>query len=412
MRIALWSAYAIAALCLTPSAFADDAEIDMDIPATPRVALQFTRDQLEKKWRARIQSVLDTGVVPIVDIESSLPYMKPTDMPRAALDAMDRLGVALMVVDALGVAKKADEALGVERRGSDYHWSYYLEPVINAYPDRFIAAANSGHSKSWLNDRPNRPDSYVEQLAQHMRAGDYPIMGELEFRHYESQSQCSAGHAKRDIDVPIDGGDGRALFRLSSETGKAFVIHLEPEDENLDRLDAMLTAFPQAKLVWAHFATLRYPRKMQGYTVARIGQLIAAHPNLHFDLATGAPGDSYSCGDMIAHGTAVIWDHQTSSVAPEWRELMAAHSDRFLTATDYGGGRTPLAAWLVDRVQNLRRIMFSLPAEAQHNVGYRNAWRLLTGRRWGEPAAASDAVIDERNSGRERGDRNERQRRQ
>jgi hypothetical protein len=50
--------------------------------------------------------------------------------------------------------------------------------------------------------------------------------------------------------------------------------------------------------------------------------------------------------------------------------------------TDYGGGREPWPRFLSAKAENLRRIMQGLPDEAQHNIGYRNAWKLLTGKPW------------------------------
>jgi hypothetical protein len=53
-----------------------------------------------------------------------------------------------------------------------------------------------------------------------------------------------------------------------------------------------------------------------------------------------------------------------------------------VVAFDYGGGRDPLPVYLARRAKNIRAIMRQLPAEAQHNIGYRNARKLLTGHAW------------------------------
>ena len=82
---------------------------------------------------------------------------------------------------------------------------------------------------------------------------------------------------------------------------------------------------------------------------------------------------------------------------------MTEFSHRFVAGTDYGGGRAPLPRFLKDKVKNLRLILRDLPDEAKHNIGYRNAWKLLTGKTWGgspekaaaetpEPGAKADAL--------------------
>ena len=67
--------------------------------------------------------------------------------------------------------------------------------------------------------------------------------------------------------------------------------------------------------------------------------------------------------------------------------LISGHHDlrmlhRYTHLKDYGGGREPWPRFLSAKAENLRRIMQGLPDEAQHNIGYRNAWKLLTGKPW------------------------------
>ena len=49
---------------------------------------------------------------------------------------------------------------------------------------------------------------------------------------------------------------------------------------------------------------------------------------------------------------------------------------------DYGHNRPALASWMDQKVGNLRLILHDLPEEAQRDIGYRNAWRLVTGKAW------------------------------
>jgi len=51
-------------------------------------------------------------------------------------------------------------------------------------------------------------------------------------------------------------------------------------------------------------------------------------------------------------------------------------------ATDYGGGRKPLDEHLTKKVNNFNNIIKNLPNEAKHNIAYKNAWYLITEKKW------------------------------
>ena len=67
---------------------------------------------------------------------------------------------------------------------------------------------------------------------------------------------------------------------------------------------------------------------------------------------------------------------------PEYKDILTQFSNRFVFASDYGDGRAPLAYYLNHKVQNFNKIIRDLPKEAKHNIAYKNAWYLLTGRNW------------------------------
>lgn len=62
----------------------------------------------------------------------------------------------------------------------------------------------------------------------------------------------------------------------------------------------------------------------------------------------------------------------------EYKAILTEFSERFVVGFDYGGGQDPLPLFLKERAKNVR----GLPEQAQHDIGYRNAWRLLTGKAW------------------------------
>ena len=113
-------------------------------------------------------------------------------------------------------------------------------------------------------------------------------------------------------------------------------------------------------------------------------RLLTTYPNLYYDISTGHPGRRYACNANVLD--TVLWESsglsQTDTLKPEYKALLTEFSTRFVAGTDYGGGRSPLPGFLRDRVANLRLILRDLPETAKHDIGYRNAWRRLTGKPW------------------------------
>ncbi len=338
------------------------------------VLLKYDRSTLIEKWRMRIESFLAKDVIPLIDLEASLKKKDGERYLKRALPVMDKLGIALIAFDGYQAPKEYKKQKG-------YRWGYYIHEIVNAYPDRFILAANGGTSKNWLLQK----ESFVSQTEEQVRRGDYPVMGEFDFRHYMSGHHCKAGRTDRDNSIPLNSENGRRIFALSEETGTAFVIHNEPEDRPLAELEQMLAAYPEAKVIWAHFGQIRHPAKESKYSPELVRRLLAAYPNLYIDISMGNPGRRYMCNGKILD--TVIWQKgflgsQKNTLKPEYKAILIDFSNRFVVGTDYGGGRKPLPDFLRKRVKNARLIMRDLPAEAKHNIGYRNAWFLLTGKPW------------------------------
>lgn len=343
--------------------------------AEESVTITHERTTLEKLWRARLQSFLDRGVIPLIDLESSLAQDDGENYLAAAIEEMDRLGVALIAFDGYQAPK-----IGGGSRSEGYRWGYYIHRVVDAHPDRIILATNGGTNSNWLQQK----DSFIQQIEQQVRGGRYPIMGEFDFRHYQSTHQCRTGNTGRDNDIPLNSENGHRLFRLAQETGLAFAIHLEPEDAPLKALEEMLRTYPRAQVIVAHFGQIRHPEKEKMFGPELVRRLLTSFPNLHYDLSTGEPGRRYACNNDVLD--TVLWEQsgesQKDSLRPEYKAILTEFSTRFVSGTDYGGGRAPLPEFMRRRVGNLRLILRDLPETAKHDIGYRNAWRLLTGKPW------------------------------
>jgi predicted TIM-barrel fold metal-dependent hydrolase len=360
----------LASLVSLPAPAQDGAAAWRNQPTT----LKHERASLEQQWKNRIQSFLDKGVIPLIDLESTLPEDDAERLLEPAMRRMDELGFALIGFDG------EQRSPGKSKAEQGHRWSDYTLQIANAYPAYFIPTTNGGTSKNWREQK----DSFISQLEEQAKTGQYALIGELEFRHYLSSSECKEKRTERETDIPLTSANGHRLFRLSEQTGLPFVIHLEPEDRPLADLETMLAHYPKAKVIVAHFGQLRFPEKQQRFSPEFARKLFTTYPNVYYDLSIGEPGRRYPCNKNVLD--TVIWEDsltsQSDKLKPAYRAILAEFGDRFVAGTDYGNGRKPLPDFLKDRAENLRRIMKQLPLEAQHNIGYRNAWRLLTGKPW------------------------------
>jgi len=315
------------------------------------VALRYDQDALEQKWRGRIQSLLDKGVIALVDLESSIGRRDGERYIEDSLEAMDELGIALIAFD----AKQADKG---EKKQKGYRWSYYSQELVNAHPERFVPTSNGGANMNWTQQK----DSYIDQLEEQVRGGEYRMIGEIEFRHYMSNQQCKQGRTDRDVDIPLNGGNGQRIFALSQDSGIPFSIHLEPEDEPLAALEEMLREYPKANVIVAHFGQIRHPDKESQFGPELVRRLLSSYPNLYWDISTGEPGRRYKCNDVL---DTVIWKDggfgQKDELKGEYKAILTEFSDRFVVGFDYGGGRDPLPMFLKDRAKNARLILRDLP---------------------------------------------------
>lgn len=342
------------------------------------VQLKYSKVEIEGKWRVRIQSFLDKGTIPLIDLLSFLPREDCTPVIRWTKNVMDEEGVALISFAGYWAPE--------EPSSKGHLWDYFIHRVVNTDPDRFILTTNKGGNENWWNQRSGRSWDFIDQLEEQARRGDYALIGQIEFRHYPSNAQCKEDKKHRGIDIPLNGPSGHRVFRLSDETGLPIAIHLEPEDATLDALEEMLRAYPKANVILSHFGQIRFPERERRFAPELVRRLLTTYPNLYFDLSTGEPGRHYTCGAHRVLDT-VIWEDgkrggQKNTLKPEYKLIFTNFSNRFVAGFDYGPSNRQSAGYLKERIDNIRLISRDLPNETKHNIGYRNAWFLLTHRAW------------------------------
>ena len=328
----------------------------------------------EQQWQSRVQSILEAGNIPIIDLESTLPEADISTYFPDFLDTMDELNIALIAFDGEQVPRTSPSQTG-------YRWSTYIDDLVEDYPSRFLFTTNGGTNNNWTQQK----SSYIDQLSSKIRRKPYVMLGEVEFRHYMSTAQCLAGRTDRDEYVPMNSVNGRRLFDLASDTGVPLSIHFEMEDDLLSELEEMLSEYPNARVIVAHLGQVRHPEKQTRYSAQLITDLLDKYSNLYFDISTGGPNRTYPCNNDILD--TVIWQDdgtggQRDTLKPEYLNLLENYSDRFVAATDYGSNRSSIHNHYAGRIENIELVLRDLSDDAKHNISYKNAWKLITGKEW------------------------------
>ncbi|MFZ4118427.1 MAG: amidohydrolase family protein [Polynucleobacter sp.] len=307
---------------------------------------EFNFSKLKQGYLDRIQSIKKSGILPIIDIESSY---NPKDFDlESFVRAMNRAGIA-------------QSCLSLDPPSGGPLWSDAGNQLAIKFPEYFIPTGNGG-TVSWSKS----PAHFLDENERNIVQQKIPLMGEFEFRHYLSPRQARRGASERDVSIPIDGSVGHRLFAFSQRTGIPFQIHYEIEDGLLPPLEKMLTQYPNAKVIWCHFAQIRYSSRSSIYSPEYLGALLDKHKNLYIDTAFGGPRSIYP---LSGETHARYWSNQDS-----WNKLIISNPYRFLAAIDLGGDRIDkLGEW----TQNLRYFIGSLPEKTAEIVAYRAAWKLL-----------------------------------
>lgn len=314
-----------------------------------KAAVPFDLVTLKRNWKQRIALMRAAGVMPLIDIESTMG--DDIDLQTLARD-MDAQGVALI-------------AFSGWARGRG--WSDAARYAVAADPWRYIPTGDGGIPPDWK----GQPTDFARTTRERIVKDGYPLMGEYEFRHYPSPDQVQRGNLQRDEDLPIDSPAGHLLFQFAAESGIPFQIHQEIEDQYLPPLEKMLAQYPDAKVIWCHLAQMRYQARNTIYGPAYVRKLIERHPNLYFDLFVGPPQHVYpSSGEYPGK----YWDRSTGKLKPEWAKLIADHPWRFMTALDLN----PFIMQSFSRKVGMQRaVLDSLPEPVREIVAYKAAWKLL-----------------------------------
>jgi len=354
MKAFFFSVLFVFGLCAEPLSPLPTAS---DLSSFEKAPIPFDIPTLKTLWKARIEAIRSSGVIPLIDVESSFNPSKFELIDYAQI--MDEKGVALIAFS----PQIGDNAFAKDAK----LWHDAPRSLISADAARYVPTSTAGTYPAWTSE----PIAFVNETIKHVTQQHYPLLGEFEFRHYLSTRQVKRNESYRDVSIPIDSEAGNVLFDFAEKTGISFQIHYEVEDALLDPLEKMLNAYPHANVIWCHFAQIRYSGNAKRFTPSFVRGLIEHHPNLYFDLAFGDKDSVYKPSNEYQ---ATIWDRSSGKLKREWAQLIEDYPYHFLTAFDIGGDRHDE---LPKKIQNSREVLKSLTPKTQEIVAYKAFWKLV-----------------------------------
>ncbi len=188
---------------------------------------------------------------------------------------------------------------------------------------------NRADYDGWFAD-PSIHALVLDQLKQGTASGPFAGLGE--FHLYDSKN--------------ADGPVARQLMQLARDRKLVVLAHVD--DVAIDKLMAHA---PGVTLIWAHTG-------IGGVPIERVAALMQRYPTLMGEL-------SYRPGLTDAGG----------GLSNAWRTLLTLHSTRFLVGSDtWVNARWAQYEALMDEA---RRWLADLPAEAAHRIAWGNAARMF-----------------------------------
>jgi hypothetical protein len=333
-------------------------------------------DELKIKYRRRIQSILDHGEVPIIDVESSYGD-SPTYSRDVFLSFSDQIPFLDKIFNSFGLAVVMySPEIQFKLRYNNKNISHRFEfsncdnfVFLDLNYDWFFPVPAAGKMES------HDSNHFVESMLKSTLNHDYKMLGEFFFRHYANSFQLirlkNSNFA--DMYVPIYGDVADKIFSFSQKYGIPFQIHLEVEDKLLKDFEQELKKFPKAKVIWAHLGRVRKPELNTIYNVKYVEYLLRRYPNLYFDLSTLAIATRWRVNGEY---DSMVWDHSTGLLLPEWKNLISRNPNRFLMALDFGSDRNSLFE-VNKKLMNARKLLSNFDLKTQKIISYQAAWKLI-----------------------------------
>jgi predicted TIM-barrel fold metal-dependent hydrolase len=290
--------------------------------------------------------------LPIIDAHSQVGHDIELD---EILELMDEARVSRTILSFFGKRRPID-----------------LVSFASRHPDRITAAIKT-KGGVFMSNRLGR---YQQFLKKQARLPQFGAMGEVIMWHAEkTEVAVASGHGKTITPpqqvVPPDDPRVKAALDLAVERKWPFVLHIEfaaagaDRDTFMDKMENLLTAHTYHPFALIHMGQLE---------AKEVKRLIDGHPNIYFITSHANPIFSQSIQPWINVFAG-------KSLAPQWKDLMIRHPDRFVLGFD----NVMAQNWrkhYVKQVALWRRALSELPADVTHAVAHGNAERL-----WNLPPA-------------------------
>ncbi len=283
--------------------------------------------------------------IPIIDAHSQVDHR--VDLGRI-IPLMDKGGISRVILAARGKVKPNE-----------------LAALAARHPGRITAAVRT---KGGIYRR-NHP-KYYRLLRKQLAMPQFGAMAEVMMWHAEKGDPLNP--KAPEVVVPPDDQRVQVALRAALERGWPFVAHIEfaaagpDRDIFMGKFEALLGQHPDHPFALIHMGQLE---------AKEVRRLIEAHANVYFLTSHANP--------IVVSRSRQPWVDlfDADGLAPEWKNLMIQHPDRFILAFDnvweYHWGSLYL-----DQIKLWRKALKELPHEAAHAVAHRNAERL-----WRLPAA-------------------------
>ena len=294
------------------------------------------RDARVELYERTLKAHLAADPYPLIDLEISLDRWKSAGQ---LIEGMNRAGVALGAVTAT-----SEEA---------------IKKAVAQYPGRLIPLTTSAPPENWMKDI----GAHLSGMKRQLEGGAFGV-GKITWRPASSDKarMTRAGEALG------------AVMRLATQTRSFLVLDMPPDDGGLELIERLLRAAPEARIIWTQAGRILNLNALPGYGHGLLRALSLRHAGLLFTL-TQDPPTSDATGPRRNH----LYD-PGGVFSREWRALLEARVGHFTAGND-SSPATP-AAYAGRTLFFRENVLGNISPPARKLIAYRNAWRLLTNRRW------------------------------
>ena len=276
------------------------------------------------------------GNIPIIDAHSQVDHeVELGDVIRV----MKKGGISRIILSVRGRVKPGKIAAFAAR-----------------HPDKITLAVRT-KARFYVENKPK----YYKMLKAQLRMPEFKAMAEVILYHAQKGSKAP------EWIVPIASPQVQAALKAALARNWPFIPHIEfaaafPRERKqfMGDLEAMLKDHQDHSFPLIHMGQL---------DVEEVLRLIEAHPNVYFMT-------SHS-NTLTVNKSAQPWTNlfDGAALAPEWRDLILKHPDRFILAFDNVFAEH-WGDYYLDQIALWRKALETLPEDVAHAIAHKNAERL------------------------------------